>query len=93
MLVAWSYLTLCDPMNYKPTRLLCPWDSPGTNTGAGCHFLLQRILLTQGSNSSPLHCKQYHLILQGSPNTSLSVGHEPTTLRFRVSWSTEKMDR
>ena len=24
-----------------PTRLLCPWDSPGKNTGVGCHFLLQ----------------------------------------------------
>ena len=23
-------------------RLLCPWDSPGKNTGVGCHFLLQR---------------------------------------------------
>ena len=28
--------TLC-----KPTRLRCPWDSPGKNTGVGCHFLLQ----------------------------------------------------
>ena len=28
---------LCDPT----TRLLCPWDSPGKNTGVGCHFLLQ----------------------------------------------------
>ena len=25
----------------KPTRFLCPWDSPGKNTGVGCHFLLQ----------------------------------------------------
>ena len=24
-----------------PARLLCPWDSPGQNTGVGCHFLLQ----------------------------------------------------
>ena len=24
-----------------PTRLPCPWDSPGKNTGVGCHFLLQ----------------------------------------------------
>ena len=34
-----SCLTLCDPTD--PTRLLCPWDSPGKNTGVGCHFLLQ----------------------------------------------------
>ena len=31
-------------------RLPCPWDSPGKNTGVGCHGLLQGILLTQGSN-------------------------------------------
>ena len=34
-----------------PARLLGPWDSPGRkNTGVGCHFLLQGIFLTQGSN-------------------------------------------
>ena len=30
------------------TRPLCPWYFPGKNTGAGCHFLLQGIFLTQG---------------------------------------------
>ena len=39
--------TLCDPM---VPRLLCPWNSPGKNTGVGCHVLLQGIFLTQGSN-------------------------------------------
>ena len=29
------------PHRQQPTRLLCPWDSPGKNTGVGCHFLLQ----------------------------------------------------
>ena len=29
------------PHGLQPTRLLHPWDSPGKNTGAGCHFLLQ----------------------------------------------------
>ena len=29
------------------SRLLCPWDSPGKNTGVGCHALLQGIFLTQ----------------------------------------------
>ena len=33
--------TLCDPRRRQPTRLPCPWDSPGKNTGVGCHFLLQ----------------------------------------------------
>ena len=26
---------------WQPTRLIHPWDSPGKNTGVGCHFLLQ----------------------------------------------------
>ena len=29
------------PHRQQGTRLLCPWDSPGMNTGVGCHFLLQ----------------------------------------------------
>jgi len=29
------------PHGLQPTRLLRPWDSPGKNTGVGCHFLLQ----------------------------------------------------
>ena len=38
--------------------LLCPWDSPGKNTGVGYHFLLQGIFLTQGSNPSLPHWRQ-----------------------------------
>ena len=29
------------PQRQQPTRLPCPWDSPGKNTGVGCHVLLQ----------------------------------------------------
>ena len=29
------------PHRWQPTRLPCPWDSQGKNTGVGCHFLLQ----------------------------------------------------
>ena len=29
------------PHRWQPTRVPCPWDSPGKNTGVGCHFLLQ----------------------------------------------------
>ena len=38
--------------------LLCPWNSPGKNTGMGCHSLLQGIFLTQESNLGLLHCRQ-----------------------------------
>ena len=41
VLVIQSCLTLCDPMDYLSARLLCPWNSPGENTGVGCHALLQ----------------------------------------------------
>ena len=39
------------PHGQWATRLLCPWDSPGKNTGVGSQALLQGIFLTQGSNS------------------------------------------
>ena len=38
------------PHGLQPPRLLCAWDFPGKNTGVGCHFLLQGIFPTQGSN-------------------------------------------
>ena len=57
------------PSRPQPARLLCPWDSSGKNTGMGCHFLLQGILLTQGSNLHLLHCRQ--ILPQGSPSIFL----------------------
>ena len=33
--------TLCDPIDGSPPGFPRPWDSPGKNTGVGCHFLLQ----------------------------------------------------
>ena len=47
----------------------CPWNSPGNNTGAGSHSLLQGIFPTQESNQGLLHCWQilHHLSHQGSP--------------------------
>ena len=43
-----SRFQLCNPMD--STRLLCPWDSPGKNTGVGCCFLFQGLFLTLESN-------------------------------------------
>ena len=48
------------PHGLEPAWLLCPWDSPGRNTGVGCHVLLQGTFPTQGSNYCllcPLHCR------------------------------------
>ena len=59
-------LWACGP---QPIRLPCPWDSPGKNTGVGCHVLLQGIFLTQESNHVLLPCRQslYQLSYQESP--------------------------
>ena len=54
----------------EPTRLLCLWDSPGKNTGVGCHALLQGIFPTQGLNPHLLHIGRwvlYYSHLLGSP--------------------------
>ena len=54
------------PHGMQPTRFLCPWDFP-SKYWVGCHFLLQGIFLTQGSNPCLLrllHCRWilYHCI-------------------------------
>ena len=66
--VAQSCLTL-QLHGLLPAKLLCPWNSPGRNTGVGSHSLLQGILLTQVSKLGLLHCRQilYLLSHQGSP--------------------------
>ena len=43
------------PYRLQPARILSVWNSSGANTRAVCHFLLQGIFLTQGSNSLLLH--------------------------------------
>ena len=49
------------------TKLLRPWGFQGKSTRVGCHFLLQGIFPTQGSNPGLSHCRQtlYHLSHQG----------------------------
>ena len=49
------YSTFCDFMDCSPPDSSVHGDSPGKNTGVGCHALLQGILPTQGSNL-PLLC-------------------------------------
>ena len=55
-------------------QFLCPWDSPGENTGVGCHAILQRIFPTQGSSQcllGLLPCQAGSLPLEppGKPST------------------------
>ena len=57
------------PMSCSPPGSSVHGDSPGKNTGVGCHALLQGIFPTQGSNPGLPHCMQilYHLCHQGNP--------------------------
>ena len=50
LLSCFSPVWLCATLRTVACRLLCPWDSPGKNTGVDSHSLLQGIFLTQGWN-------------------------------------------
>ena len=71
-----SAYPLCQSQSHgptqQPTRLICPWSSPGKNTGVGSHSLLLRIFPTQGLTLNLLHCRWivYHPSPQESPNTT-----------------------
>ena len=69
------------PHRRQPTRLPCPWDSPGKNTGAGCHFLLQRMKVKSESE-----------VAQSCPTlaTPRTAAHQaPASMGFsrQESWS------
>ena len=88
VLVSQSCPTLCDPVNWLATRFFfCPWNSPGKNTGVGCHSLLQGIFPTQGLNPHLLRCGQilYHLSHQGSSRTKILLCYHYLYLLFYCS--------
>ena len=72
--------TLCDPHGLQPIRLPRPWDSPGKNTGVGCHFLLQCMKVESESEvaqscltlSDPMDC--------GLPGSSIHGIFQATVL-------------
>ena len=58
------------PHRRQPTRLPSPWDSPGKNTGVGCHFLLQCMKVKSESEvvqSCPILVTPMDCSLPGSP--------------------------
>ena len=58
-LVAQLCPTPCDPMDCSPPGSSVHGDSPGKNTGVGCHGLLQGIFPTQESNWGFLNCRRF----------------------------------
>ena len=65
--------TLCDPMDKQPTRLPRPWDSPGKNTGVGCHFLLQCMKVKSESEAAQL-CRLLATTWTAAYQAPLSMG-------------------
>ena len=86
--VAWDIHFLCyclaaqswpvQPHGLQLTRLLCPRDPPGKNTGVGSHFPLLGIFPTQGSNPHLPHWQANSLPLshQGFPRAALVKDHK-----------------
>ena len=63
------------PHRQQPTRLLSPWDSPGKNTGAGCHFLLQCMKVkseTEVAQSCPTLATPWTAAYQAPPTMGFS---------------------
>ena len=72
----------CKSHGLQLSKLLCPWDFPGKNTGVGCPFFLQGIFPTQRSNPSLLHCRW-------SPTSqadSLLLSHYDSAIKRRKIW-------
>ena len=67
------------PHRRQPTRLHRPWDSPGKNTGVGCHFLLQCL-----SVKSESEVAQLHLTLSDPMDCSLPVSSIHGIFQARV---------
>ena len=63
-------------------RLLCPWNSPGKNTGVGSHSLLQGIFPTQGWNLGLLHCRHSLRSEPGVKNLPVNAGDKKRQVPF-----------
>ena len=73
------------PHGLLSTRLLCPWDSPGKNTGVVCHALFHGIFPTKGWNPPLLHFMRilHHWAPWGSPSVCLHLKLKTVTENSR----------
>ena len=83
LLSHFSRIRLCTTHRKQPTRLPHPWDSPGKNTGVGCHFLLQCMKVKSEGEvaqlcltlNDPMDCKPSRLLCPWDfPGKSTGVG-------------------
>ena len=73
------------PHGLQPARLLCPWDSPGNNTGVGCHSLVQGIFPTQASNLGLLHQQRGSLPSEPPGSPPMSWCRSKYSSEYKVS--------
>ena len=87
------------PHRWQPTRLPCPWDSLGKNTGVGCHFLLQCMKVESESEvaqscltlSNPIDCSlpgsSNHVIFQARVLEWGAIAFsKPVSRKAYISW-------
>ena len=78
------------PHRRQPTRLPSPWDSPGKNTGVGCHFLLQRMKLKSEREVTQLlvECKKvqplWKIIWQFLTKLNILLTYNPAVALFGI---------
>ena len=77
------------PHRWQPTRLPCPWDSPGKNTGVGCRFLLQCMKVKSESKVAQL-CSTFSMDCS-LPSSSVHGIFQARVLEwgataFSISW-------
>ena len=87
----------------EPTRLPCPWDSPGKNTGVGCHFLLQGRKVKSESEvaqscptlSDPMDCSlpgsSIHGIFQARVLEWGAIAFSANTVYYRIHMEFRKI--
>ena len=93
-----SCLTLCDPIDGSPPGSPLPRDSPGKNTGVGCHFLLQSMKVKSESEvaqscptlSDPMDCSlpgsSVHGILQARALEWGAIAFSKTKAYVALKW-------
>ena len=80
------------PHGLKPAKLLGPWDSPGKNTGLGCHGLLQGIFLSLMSPSLTGGFFTISATWEASPVFLPGESHGPRSLAGYSPWHCKKSD-
>ena len=102
LLSCFSHANSVRPHRWQPTRLPSPWDSPGKNTGVGCHFLLQCMKVKGESEdaqscltlSDPVDCSlpgsSVHGVFQARVLEWVAIAFSPIQYINTHTWNLER---